>query len=689
MSQEIGSKNEQRLNIPFFEGVNSLIGSNIAKKTELAHAENCRSQVIGVLEKRMGQTVLGTDINGNTFITSANYGLFSFQDGAGQGFYRISETIDPSSPSASISPSASVSPSASASPSASTSQSPSSSASPSASVSPSSSSSASLSPSASVSPSASTSQSPSASYSPSASSSPSSSVSPSPQAEFATIYYLDNNNKWTPLAGRGTSIDGATFDYTYAENSAFLVNYDDKNRYIQADGVTVVDSTSGGGHLFNTPNASRINFYKDRLYLADYVTQGERYKTTVLRSSFPMGIIALVNADYDATISTTVKVTDSKYFYTDSGANSYDIYRGTTKITTITVTAINETDVTVTGTITGILASDEIWIAGTYNGPKVFRWINNPTTSGQDVQQYDTFKLSGGENDPITMMTNIGNVMLISNKSAMASWNDYTLQNFDLDIGCVSKKGYTKILGTLYFLHYTGVYATSGDVPRLMSNKVEKYITGATKTGKEQCAAGKKGRNIFFTLGDVTLYNPDGSVDRVLSDVCIEYNLTQENWFVHTNVKASEFATFVEASDSDRLEFTDTSGNFAVKEFLSGSTDDGVEIPFRIDTNFLTMQPTKIEATSKPIALIVESERGAGIQAYVNLGDKGGYYPLEGNVRKGLSVLKINNKDEGRSKPPTARVISVSLRDASKQLCKISRMSIVHLPTNEEVANNQ
>lgn len=644
--QEPG-KYEKRVNIPFFEGVNSLVSFNIAKKTEFVHAENARSKVVGTVEKREGQTVLGTNTSGQPFVTTKNYGLFSFQNNNNPGFYRISVAQN-ATLSISVSDTIYASDYATAGGAA----------------------------------------------------IPTYSVGVYDRltigeqinentGNVVTIYYINSGNQWVPLTGSGTSIPGGTFDYTYAEGSVFLVNYNSENRYITQDGTTVVSSTSGSGHLYNTPPSSRINFYKNRLYLADFNYFGTRYKTTILRSSYPMGIISLLNEDSAShTSGSSLEVTDTKYFYTASGANTYDVYRGQTLISTITVTTINETSIVVTHSGTpSFLASDEIWISGTYTGPKVFRWVNNPSITGRDVKQYDTFKLSGGENDPITMMTNIGNVMLISNKSSMASWNDYTLENFDLDIGSVSKKGYVKMLGTLYFLHYTGVYATSGGVPKLISNKVEKYITGATKLGKENCAAGKKGRSVFFTLGQVTLYKMDGAVDMILNDVCLEYNLIQENWYVHTNVKASEFATFIETMDSDRLEFTDTAGNHAVKEFLSGESDDGKEIHFRVDTTKLTMQ-ADFEHSSNPIALLSEVERGSSLETFVNLENNEEYYAVEGNLVKGLSVVKITNKDDSRGKPPLCRLISISIRDSSKQLCKISRMTLIYLPTTDEVPDN-
>jgi len=129
----------------------------------------------------------------------------------------------------------------------------------------------------------------------SASISPSSSASPS---EFygtnAIIYYLSNSDKWTPLTGDGANIDGGVFDYAYAESSVFLVNQNDDNRYIQSDGTTVVTSASPTGHLYNSPKAAKINFYKNRLYLADFIRNGVRYKNTILRSSYPLGLVCLL-----------------------------------------------------------------------------------------------------------------------------------------------------------------------------------------------------------------------------------------------------------------------------------------------------------------------------------------------------------------------------------------------------------
>jgi hypothetical protein len=602
---------KNRKDIPYFDGVNALVASNLAKVTEFFHAENARGGTIGIIEKREGSTLIGTAVGGGTFTCTANYGLVFFENEGtnNSGLYRFSSSGTPAK---------------------------------------------------------------------------------------ITFYYLDSSSDaWTPLTGDGAGISLGSFDHAMAESCLFLVNYVDDNRYITSDGTTVKTSADADGHLFNSPKASKICVYKDRLYLADYYYGTTRYKNTILRSSYPLGIVALISGDPTAADPTsdpwTIDITDSRYLYTDEGANSLDVYRGNTKIAVLTVTSIADSSITATVAFeagqTQLLSSDEMWITGTYTGGKVFRWITNPTLSGVNVKQYDTMKLTGGDDSEIKMLESIGNVLLAANNNSLSSWNDYTLENFDLNVGCVSKKGSVKFQGSLFFLHYTGVWVTTGGMPKLLSAKIEPYIFGATKTGKEASVAGAKGRSVFFTLGTVTLYNPDGSVEKTLSNVVIEYNITQENWYIHENVKATDFATFVEASDSDRLMMTTTNDDMPVREFLSGDTDDGEEVHFRVDTNAITL--SAFEKICYPQDIIVESERGSSVRAFVSL-DRGPWYEVSGQVVKGCSILKINGRDDDKGTIARGRTLRVSLRDSSKQRCRILRMSVrfIEAPDEEQQREN-
>lgn len=480
--RESGEKQE-RISIPYFEGVNSSVQHVIARRTELAHMENARAPIIGVLEKREGQAVIGTDIGGGVFETLGNFGLSYFVDGgaASQGLLRVT-TVDGAN---------------------------------------------------------------------------------------ANIYFLNTDDEWKIIDNvLAQNLSLTTANFVNADGKLIIVNGTDNNRMITGSitaggSATMIDSSSVGS-LYNSPKANKVSFYKSRIYLADYfLPTAEELKTTILRSSYPMGIIALLDGDVDAVDGSgnwVLPVTDVNYFYTDAGMNEYEIYRGNQKVATVIITDSTETtivspnaNVTFEAGFSTFLSADEVWISGTFSGEKQYRWISNSGSVGRDVKQYDTFKLVGGDEDAITMLEPIGNILLISNKNTMMSWNDYNLQNFDLGIGCCSKNGYVKLNGALYFIHYSGIYSTSGTMPQLLSRKVERYIKGATKAGMEAAAAGFKGLSVFFTIGDSVLYNADGSVWKTLSQVCLEFNVADQNWYVHTNVTATQFETFINTAGAEVL----------------------------------------------------------------------------------------------------------------------------------------
>lgn len=650
--QEPGAR-EQRFDIPYFEGVNSTVQHMLAKKSELTHVENMRAPLIGVLEKREGQTKKGTTSTGAPVYSTANYGIFDFPNDLNnnQGPYRVSTT-----PTVGATLTINVYELVF------------------------------VGDYATITGTYKTLLVKAIEY-----------VTVSEPSFFlkrdtntlildgtsgpAAISYLGQTNIWTALSDtEAQNIIGAPFDTTMVNGDMVLVNKNDYNRIINRDGLTVTDSTQVGS-LYNSPRARKVAFYKNRIYMADFFRSGIEYKTSIIRSSFPMGIVALVNGDHVSAVS-TIAVTDSKYFYSDTGMNSYDVYRGSTKIETITVTTVNETSISVTATVNALLSSDEIWVAGTFEGAKQFRWINNSTSGGQDVKQYDTIRLAGGDEDAITMLEPIGNILMVANRNAMLTWNDYSLQAFDIDVGCVSPNGYIKNLGSLYFIHYKGIFSSTGGMPVLLSRKVERYLAGATKAGLENAAAGTKGLNVFFAIGNVTLTNGDGSLWKVLPNVCLEYNIADQNWYVHTNVPAEQLTSFIDSSGREILLMAHGDSGKHIKEFLSGNTDDGAEIVSRADTQLI--QPIRsMESFSNPIAIISELERGSAMKVFVSV-EKEPFYELDGALEKGVSTVKITPSGQDRRDkvaPILCRRIQISFRDASKQRPRLLQTSLIFLPT--------
>ena len=122
------------------------------------------------------------------------------------------------------------------------------------------------------------------------------------------------------------------------------------------------------------------------------------------------------------------------------------------------------------------------------------------------------------------------------------------------------------------------------------------------------------------------------------------------------------------------------------KTFLDGSatTDDGEEIFMRTDTHDIQLM-SEIETYSNPISVILDVKRGSSIRVFVAT-DGEEFYELEGTAKKGVSILKIHSSVKGRVSPKICRKIKISLRDFSKQICRIDQIAITYLPSGVDHA---
>ena len=508
-----------------------------------------------------------------------------------------------------------------------------------------------------------------------------------------TYYYNTSTSQWTSIR---TGLANVNMDFTIAEGNMFMVNGSDNNSFVQSNGTTVVEGTTASitNHLYKAPKARKVNYYKDRLYLADYNYGSERVKNGIAISSTPMGLICLADGD-SAAGETEIPVTDTTYIWGGPPNDSLDVYRGGSKIGTIAVTGKTESQITIIAASFDIESADELWVAGTYGDfPKVFRW---PDTLGGKTQyekkSYDTFKLTGEQNGEMTMMANVGDVMVYANRENIGRWNNHYAKSLDLGIGCASDFGYVKALGTLWFLDYNGIYATTGGYPKLMSSKVEPYITGATKEGIENAAAGRKGFSIFWSIGDVTLYNKDGSPKRKLENVVLEYNLRQENWYVHTRINAVQFATYKDTNNSELLAYNDGGDagrncyEFLNKDrYMDANPGGDRAIQFRVDTIAITLSK-QFEKINYPQEIIIETLRGSVIETFISL-DHDQYYRVTGDSSKGCTIVKTDSRDKNIEEP-RCRQISVSLRDSTEKPCVLSRMAMTYVETLEEQNVNE
>ncbi|MFA5395916.1 MAG: hypothetical protein WC346_07915 [Methanogenium sp.] len=508
-------------------------------------------------------------------------------------------------------------------------------------------------------------------------------------AATTSIYWL-NSATWTSLsgAGLGTGITAGEFKGCIADGNLYLVNYNDENRMISgSDGTTVTDSTTVSGSFYNAPKASLIAYYNDQLYLGDFLVGSVRNSTKVIHSSKSMGLVCLVNGD-PASPYTTMSLTDTSYIYAVSGADTYDIYRGGSKVAVFTVTSLTED--TVTGTIvfesgfTTVQSSDEVWVANTYSGSKIFRWPKNSSSTGSIEKEHGTFTLQSTDGSPLTILDTIGNKLLISNKTSMALFDGTTLDHFNTNIGCVSRNGYVKAFGAIFFISYDGIYATDGSSsPKLMSKKISNYFIGATKTGLEACAAGKKGNSIFFYLGSVTLYNEDGSTKSTIAKCTVEYDVSSNLFYIHSGVSMKYLLSgFANSSGTDRLLIATDDTSTLVLDYLLGTTDNGTAIPIRFDF-LLPPFSGKFDILSQPNEISVELLRGVGLKAFFSL-DGDSFYPADHDADKGSTIIRIPGKGDDFDTPPTCRRLGVSFRKNNSQKTVIAGFAVSYAKIERE-----
>lgn len=500
-------------------------------------------------------------------------------------------------------------------------------------------------------------------------------------------YYLSTATPaiWTKI---NTALTVDPFCFTIAENCLFMVNGNSANCYIPGTtGNTIVTSADTSGHLYNCPKAHKINYYKERLYVADYIDSGgTSYPNGVMMSSMPLGVLALVDGDFAAG-TTTIKLTDTKYV---RGSDSLDIYRGGTKIATLTVTSKTEDSIIVSSNTTGVLASDEVWPAGTYTGTRTFRWASN-ASSGEDVKKYDTFQITGGQSDKIRMMTNVGDVMLLSNSRNFAVWDNSSLKNLDNGVGCVSDRGYVKADNAVFFLGYKGIYKTNGSAPELISAKLQPLFDGATKVGLEAGCMGTKGDSVLCYIGTSTLYNSDGSTRETLTGVMVEYNFRTTNWFIHIGVTPNQFETYIKSDAPDTLLFASNTTGYHIFEFLTNDMVDDAggtekEILFRIDTAKFPLAED-FDKFGYLHKILVGTERGAGIESWISVDDEP-FYALAGKISKGVTTINAKGRSTDQDALVRCHRVKVSLRDYSRQKCKLAQLAVL-FSASEETGENK
>ena len=675
----------QRIEIPYFEGLNRLVADNLAKKEELRFSQNCRSKTIGTIEKRAGTAKLGS-----TLTATANYGLFFFENdvAAVPGIYRIS-TVSSNVKMYYLNDSDV--------------------------------------------------------WTALAGTYTAANFSHAIAEDCLFLVNGSDNNMYIKGTDGITIITSVTADgHLYNSPKAKKINYFKERLYLAdytndggtryRNGIMMSSRPLGIVALVDGDHAAAdcgvddwikvtdvkyirstdtVDVYRGGIRIAEIEIKDKTEDSFQIKSiTFAVSSISpsasaspSLSPSSSLSPSASISISPSSSLSPSastsiSPSSSLSPSASTSISPSSSLSPSASTSISPSSSISpsasaspsaadssfdSLNSADEIWVNGTYGGTRLFRWADAPT-SGIDVEQYDTFKISGGQNDRVKMMINIGDIQVISNSYNLAIWDGSSLKNLDNGIGCVSDRGYAKAFGALFFLGYKGIYQMTNRAPELISSKVQEYIDGATKAGLEAGAMGVKGTSIFCSIGNVTLYNTDGSTDKTLTAVVLEKNLKTQNWYIHTGITATQFNTYIESSNPDKLIYSSTDSGYPLFEFLTGTLDDeggdDKEILFVAETGNITLSKD-FERYCSPQKIIIEVERGANMTCFVSL-DNESFYELQGTISKGCSVITVTGRDGNVSSPPRCKKINISVKDYSKQLCKISKLAILFKALNEE-----
>lgn len=605
------ANNASRLPILFFEGVNTLVHNNVAKREEPIYGENYRSSTVGLIEKRKWFKQIGNDkdeIN--------NLGLFYWpylstptQSFDNDGLFRILRWTNGWSPATNI------------------------------------------------------------------------------------FYYSLTSKTWEKLWTQTFNVLNE-FKSCIIDKDLYLINWWDTSIYISPGG-TITSATSNTGNLYNSPvNPYLIEYFKDRIFMAYpvYNWSTEVVSFMVQMSSMPVGILGLIAEDKADIASSSWKIEvqgNTKYFIV---GETVEIWRSSTQIGTWLVSTISWDAVTITFTSIGgtpayIQAWDEFWAPGTHAWIYKYRWAT--AKSGADVEKYDTFKFTGNDNSRGTMMVNIGNLLMLANKTTLWVWNGSELKKFDLRIGCVSSKANTKVNWLLYFVDYSGVYVTDGTaLPKMISSKMDKYIKGMSPAVMETATITTKWLSIFISFRSVwndkiNIYDNEKMLRQSLDYLVLEFDTRNENWYPHTwsNLAFKQVLTSNVIGEIDNFTFTSSIDN-KIYEFMPPEElykDGDKDISFVLETADMQTQ-SSLESLSDLDKANVEVISWSDIWLYISA-DK--WQMLEiAKLNRGDNLPNIKSWVNGDNLKCSS--VKIALKEMSDRPVRIGQCAIIYKPTSQE-----
>lgn len=210
-----------------------------------------------------------------------------------------------------------------------------------------------------------------------------------------------------------------------------------------------------------------------------------------------------------------------------------------------------------------------VWYSSLPDASEEISW-----DSGTNGQWFD---VNPDDGDVITGLENNGNRLLIFKTRALYRWTfGATEPDRLIGVGAVNQEVVKTNfdVGITFFANPYGVYAYSGNRPRLLSRKIQPIIDAVTDTGWEESCAAVDADHYYLSVGDLTYEG------RTISNAVLVYHISLDAWSIYSLAdKITTMATLPDKtteSASYSVYFGTDDGK--VFRLNDGTSDDGEAI---------------------------------------------------------------------------------------------------------------
>jgi hypothetical protein len=215
------------------------------------------------------------------------------------------------------------------------------------------------------------------------------------------------------------------------------------------------------------------------------------------------------------------------------------------------------------------------------NASPFITWSTNPSTG-------DWIDINPDDGGNITAFAETSNNVIVFKDTGMYRLDvvskTTTTQNI-FNIGAVSQEAVVNCQGVIYFFSGLDIRRTVGDYPEQISRLgVQDFIDAIPQSSWANIGAGTDGLNVYFSIGDVTLFtNQDEQV--TYNKVVLKFSPRDEAWSIHSYAQAYRFFSQFKTSSGYTFVGADTAGN--VQTLNSGQTDNTAPIFYELETQEL------------------------------------------------------------------------------------------------------